>query len=98
MKWLVLANKTKKWPILHQIEVLAPKNILFGVIIVQIHFTLHIEVLANPPLTTFPITWTREMVHQASSPGSIELKWSNLVHSLQKVAFLDSFLDPKLTF
>ena len=31
------------------------------------------------------------MVHQVSSPGYIDLKWSNLAHSLQKLAFLDPF-------
>ena len=31
------------------------------------------------------------MVHQTSSLGSIDLEWSNLVQSLQKLAFLDPF-------
>ena len=34
------------------------------------------------------------MVFQVSSLGYIDLKWSNLPHSLQKLAFLDPFWTP----
>ena len=39
----------------------------------------------------------QKKVHQMSSLGYIDLKWSNLAHNLQKLANLDPFLDPKLT-
>ena len=44
------------------------------------------------------------MVHRVSSLGYIDLEWSNLAHSLQKLAFLDpfgpqiDFLEPQNTF
>ena len=38
------------------------------------------------------------MVHQVSYLGYIHLKWSNLAHSLEKLAFLDPFLDPLIDF
>ena len=97
IKWLVLAYKAPQNGLFYiKLKFQTPK-MYFSELLNRSN-TLYIEVPTNPSLTTFPMTQTRKMVHQSSSLGSLDLKWSNLVPSLQKLAFLDPFLDPKLTF
>ena len=106
-KWSIKRVPKPKWTSNGSLQLIAKRNWSFldpklTCQSLKIYFSGARNAL-NSPIATFPMTQNRKIFHEVSSLGYIDLKWSNLAHSLQKLANLDPywtplFRDPKYIF